>query len=164
MLKHSELGSTHEDAMWDVLYEAAHVADDPGGRDAMRSNRDLTRHIEGWGSRHGDVGILTERNGRFVGAAWVRKLTGWERELIEFVDDATPELVISVLPGCEGQGVGTAMMAELLARASDQFPQIMLTVRADSAAVRLYERFGFTTHQRVTNRVGTESLVMLRPS
>ena len=164
MLRHRKLTKADEDTMWDVLFEAAHVADDPGGRDEMRSNRDLNRHIEAWGTRDGDVGICAERNGRFVGAAWLRNLVGWEREIVEFIDDDTPELVISVLPGFEGQGIGTAMMGELLEREAGRFSQIMLTVRANSAAVRLYERVGFVTHKRVTNRVGTESLVMLRPS
>lgn len=52
---------------------------------------------------------------------------------------------IGVLPECEGRGIGTAMLTELLAEAHRRGAlEVMLEVRADNGRARsLYELFGF---------------------
>ena len=159
-LIYRSISDADAEIMWQIVYHASHVEEDPGAtRLSMRTNPDLVGHVTGWG-RAGDLGIVAEQAGTVVGAAWLRLLVGEERKLSYFVDDVTPELVIAVLPGNQGDGVGTSILTELLNRAASRYPRIMLTVRASSPAVRLYERFGFREIQRLTNRVGSISLEM----
>jgi ribosomal protein S18 acetylase RimI-like enzyme len=47
-----------------------------------------------------------------------------------------------VAPGYRGQGLGTRLLAELLAAPAARGP-VSLSVSADNPARRLYERFGF---------------------
>jgi GNAT superfamily N-acetyltransferase len=72
----------------------------------------------------------------------------------------TPELAIAVAPEQLGTGVGTLLLARLLDDARRIHRAIALSVRADNPAKRLYERMGFVTVASITNRVGTESLLM----
>jgi GNAT superfamily N-acetyltransferase len=162
-LAHRPITADDRDLMWDLVYCAAHVAEeaDPS-RETMQANPDLIRHVIDWG-RHGDLGIIAEHYGVVVGGAWLRLHVGAERELPYYVDEFTPELVIAVLPGTEGRGIGSETLTELLARAVGRYPRVMLTVRSTNPAVRLYERFGFSEIKRLTNRVGTTSVEMHLP-
>jgi ribosomal protein S18 acetylase RimI-like enzyme len=90
-------------------------------------------------------------------------MTGHEQQDVTFVDDATPELVISVEPDMTGSGIGSQLLERILLLADNQgLPQIVLTARASNPAVALYERHGFVVVSRITNRVGTQSVKMLR--
>ena len=93
---------------------------------------------------------------RQIGAAWLRLLSGDQRGY-GYVDDATPELTIAVVPECRGKGVGTRLLSHLLATAESCYSSLSLSVLTDNPALRLYERLGFET-------VGTcgRSLVMKR--
>ncbi|MBG0740046.1 ribosomal protein S18-alanine N-acetyltransferase [Paeniglutamicibacter antarcticus] len=78
---------------------------------------------------------------------------------------------IAVLPDCEGQGIGTALLQALLAEAADRdADDVLLEVRADNPrAQQLYLRFGFEQiHVRARYyRDGTDALIMrlrLRPT
>ena len=74
-----------------------------------------------------------------------------------FVDDATPELSIGVVPASRGQGVGSSLLAALVASAREHgFAALSLSVEPDNRARHLYERIGF-------QEIGTEggSLTML---
>lgn len=72
-------------------------------------------------------------------------------------------MAIAVQPSHAGDGIGTALLKRLLATADRSgIPAIVLSARADNPAIRLYERFGFVETGRIVNRVGTESLKMLR--
>ncbi len=52
---------------------------------------------------------------------------------------------IAVDPAAQGHGVGTALLRALLARADEDAATVFLEVRTDNgAAIRLYERHGFT--------------------
>jgi ribosomal protein S18 acetylase RimI-like enzyme len=148
--------------LWRMLYFASHSNDQPGvGVDDIRSNPDLIGYIEGWKSA-GHTGVIAERDEQPVGAAWLRMLGPEEEENPVFVDPTTPELAIAVEPGAEGQGIGTSMLEELMRLASHEFPGIVLSARAESRAIRLYERLGFAVVAAMTNRVGTDSVKMVR--
>ena len=98
-----------------------------------------------------------------MGAAWLRLFIGGETALVTFVAPDVPELAIAVVPGRVGGGVGSSMLARLLADADAiGVPAVVLSARADNPAVRLYQRHGFTVTDRIVNRVGTESVKMLR--
>lgn len=77
-----------------------------------------------------------------VGAVWVRLMIG-ENKGYGFVDDATPELSIAVLPEYRGQGVGTQLLTHLFGSECG-VSSTSLSVSLENPAVRLYERFGFT--------------------
>ncbi|NHZ70160.1 MAG: GNAT family N-acetyltransferase [Proteobacteria bacterium] len=144
-----------------MLHYAAHANDEDGVRpDDARTDTDLRRYVEHWG-RCGDLGVVAHINKVNSGAAWVRLFPEGYRDDPAYVDDQTPELAIAVLPGFEGQGIGTRMLTSLVDVARTQFPAIVLTVRTGNPAIRLYKRVGFHTVGSITNRVGTESIKMV---
>lgn len=155
------LTNEDEPLLWEMLYHAAHLAEE--GETSVRaamSNPDLARYVQAWGRPH-DFGFAAiEGDSRQpVGAAWLRLLTG-DNKGYAYVDEATPELAIAVLPDYTGQGVGTQLLARLLDAARQAYPSVCLSVRATNPAKRLYERFGFVPVSEVINRLGTSSLTM----
>jgi GNAT superfamily N-acetyltransferase len=74
-----------------------------------------------------------------------------------------PELAIAVAPAYQGQGIGTQLMTQILELAKKDFPAVSLSVRADNAAARLYQRLGFVEvpGMAIENRVGGISLTMI---
>jgi ribosomal protein S18 acetylase RimI-like enzyme len=142
-----------------MLFHAAHMAAD-GARSAeeARAHPYLAKFVRGWG-RPGDLGAVAEAGAGPVGAAWLRHLAGAEKSYVD-VDDAYPELAIAVLPERAGQGVGGALLGRLIALARPHYSGIVLSVRADNPARRLYERHGFAVSGEIVNRVGTRSYVM----
>lgn len=102
----------------------------------------LARYVDGWG-RTGDLGVVAEQNSRPIGAAWSRYFTA-ESPGYGFVDRTVPELSVAVEAACRGQGVGTALLVELMGRARSQgIGSISLSVERDNPSVALYERLGF---------------------
>ncbi len=151
-----------EPFLWDMLFYAAHL-DDEGATssDLARSNPFLAQYAEDWG-KTGDMGFIAmdPTSRQRMGAAWVRLLTE-DKTSPSYVDHLTPELSIAVLPQLIGRGIGTALMMQLLAAARRQHPAIVLTVRANNPAARLYTRLGFKVIGEITNRIGTQSKKML---
>jgi ribosomal protein S18 acetylase RimI-like enzyme len=149
--------------LWQMLYWAAHADEDGVGQDDIRRDPNLIGYVTGWG-RRGDLGVIAEIGGRRVGAAWLRLFDPDTSDHRAFVDDLTPELAAAVAPEHHGRGLGTMMLATLFEHADPTFPASVLSVRADNPAVRLYLRFGYREIDRIVNRVGTESLRMIRPA
>ena len=148
--------------LWSMLVHASHAADDgPIEAADLEDDGALARYVAGW-PRDGDLGVVAVSDGEAVGAAWLRLLVGDEQSSPAFVDVDTPEIAVAVVPGREGGGIGSRMLRELLARADERHGQTTLNVRTDNPAVRLYERMGFVTVEVVVNRVGSESLKMVR--
>ena len=78
-----------------------------------------------------------------MGAAWLRFLP--ERDPgYGFVDAATPELSMGVVRSSRGRGVGTGLLAALIASVREHaLGALSLSVEPDNHARRLYERSGF---------------------
>jgi GNAT superfamily N-acetyltransferase len=95
-----------------------------------------------WG-RDGDTGLVAEEVGVALGLAWYRFFT--EAEHGEgFVDEATPEVAVAVVDGHRGEGIGTALMEAIHARARDVgVRRISLSVDPDNPARQLYLRLGY---------------------
>jgi GNAT superfamily N-acetyltransferase len=103
---------------------------------------ELPRYVEDWG-RPADVGLVAEEDGHPVGAAWFRLFTA-ERPGFGFLDEATPELSIALLPEARGRGIGTALLTALLERARDEgYERMALNAEIPNPARRLYARLGF---------------------
>ena len=74
-----------------------------------------------------------------VGACWVRTTDEYGH-----VDDATPSFSISLYEQYRGQGMGTAMMRQMLDELRDAgYFHASLSVQKDNPALHLYERLGF---------------------
>ena len=132
-----------EPFLWIALYNAVHV---PLGEatPAPEIVREpwLARYVTEWMKQTGDLGFAAEINGSLVGAAWLRR---WQQDDhgFGFVDEATPELSMSLLLGHRGRGIGTVLLHRLLVEAEQQFAGVSLSVSKWNPARRLYERSGF---------------------
>ena len=110
-------------------------------------------YIDGFGSKHGDIGVVAEQNGVIIGAAWTRIIPAYGN-----IDDQTPELATSVLPEYRGKGVGTALMIRLLELLRERkFARTSLAVQQKNDAVRFYQRLGY-----VTVRENDEEFIMVK--
>ena len=102
----------------------------------------LQRYVERWG-RPGDTALIAIQDFQPVGAAWYR-LFKEDNPGYGFVDEATPELSIAIVPSRRGTGLGSELLDALLERArAEGHGAISLSVEKDSPAVGLYERHGF---------------------
>ncbi|MGW0563652.1 mycothiol synthase [Streptomyces sp. NPDC003016] len=125
-----------DDAAW-LAVNAAAFAHHPeqGGM----TQRDLDdRKAEPWFDPKGF--FLAERDGELVGFHWTK--THAEEQLGEVY-------VLGIRPDAQGGGLGKALTATGLRHLAAQgLPTAMLYVDADNtAAVTVYERIGFTTHE-----------------
>jgi len=147
-----------EKLLWNALYYAIYV---PQGEAPPASEivdqPELARYVVGWMQCPHDVGYAAEEEGAPLGAAWLRCWTDDERGY-GFVDKATPELSMSVLPGNRGRGVGTMLLRTLLSAVEGRFPAVSLSVSESNPARRLYEREGFVP----VGKPNSGSLIMVR--
>lgn len=139
-----------------------HAAHEPT-IEAVKHQPALARYAADWG-RRGDLGVVALVPGHAVGAAWLRVWTAADHGF-GYVNDATPELVLAVLPTYRGNGVGTRLLMTVLHMAAQQFATVSLNVRATNPVVRLYERAGFrkVDGSELINRTGGVSFTMLKP-
>ncbi len=101
-----------------------------------------SRYVRGWG-RRGDTAAIALEDGFPVGAAWFRTFSAKEPGY-GFVDEATPELAIAVVPSKRGRGVGDELLVALCRRATQAgYEQLSLSVEPGNPARKLYERHGF---------------------
>ena len=102
----------------------------------------VSRYADRWG-RPGDMAVIALEGATPVGAAWFRLYRRSEPGY-GFVDEATPELSLAVVPSRRRGGVGKALLTALLGKArAAGYPAISLSVERSNPAIGLYERFGF---------------------
>ena len=144
--------------IWQMLMHAAHEL----SLEAVKSQPILARYAVDWG-RPGDDGFVALANGQPAGAVWLRLWLAADKGF-GFIDNATPELAIAVLPECQGAGLGTQLLTLALQQAQSVYPAISLSVRANNPANRLYERVGFVKvdGSEVINRTGSVSFSMIK--
>ncbi len=143
----------------DFLYYAVFVPPgmEPPPRDIIR-HPDVFIYIDGFGSKHGDMGVVAEADGQVVGAAWERIIPAFGH-----IDDDTPELAISILPGYRGRGIGTVMMTRLFLLLKERgYTQTSLNVQKDNPAVRFYQRLGYKKISERVDHAGHEDYTMLK--
>jgi len=148
MLRIRELEPADADFLGAMLYEAIYW--DPAKErlpaEFVLAHPAVTIFHAGWG-RPGDTGFVAEVDGEPAGVVWYRFFT--EAEHGEgFVDEATPELAISVADGQRGKGIGGDLMAAIAERArADGLERLSLSVDDDNPAKRLYGRLGYAEHE-----------------
>jgi GNAT superfamily N-acetyltransferase len=104
---------------------------------------ELAQYWENWG-RPGDLGVVAERDGEYLGAAFGRLFTE-DRPSYGFVDEQTPEVGIGIIEAERGKGLGRRMMLQLegLYREFGS-NRLSLSVNFTNPARHLYESLGYT--------------------
>jgi GNAT superfamily N-acetyltransferase len=106
------------------------------------SERPVYRYVSNWG-RRGDAGVMALEGPHAYGAAWFRLFTADEPGF-GFVDEATPELTIAVVPSRRGKGAGAELLQALLGRAHEEgYAAVSLSTAKEQT--EFYERYGFET-------------------
>lgn len=126
----------------EFLYQAIFVpqGQPPPPREILQKP-ELQVYIKGFGSQPDDHALVAEVDGKVVGAVWARIMDDYGH-----VDDETPSLAISLLPGFRGHGIGSALMKAMLALLREQgYRQASLAVQKANYAVKVYQRVGFVT-------------------
>lgn len=103
---------------------------------------DNHRYVDLWTENQG--GIVIQKEGQDIGAAWFRKCTD-EEHCSGYVQADVPEVALALAPGHPGGGLGTLLMerAMLLAKVSGA-PGISLAVDfGNDRAEHVYERIGY---------------------
>ena len=100
----------------------------------------LNLYTSAYGHKSTDVGIYALTDNEISGAAWVR-LFKESDGVIAYVDNATPVLMIGVMPNVRGEQIGSLIMNQLLQEVAVIYDQI--SVQANSRSVKFYERLGF---------------------
>ena len=123
---------------------------------AFETDVSISHYVDGWG-RKGDAALIAMDGGHSVGAAWFRLFPSVSPGF-GFVDEATPEMTIVVVPTKQGKGIGEQLIDALLERAkSDGFPAISASVHRGHQEAEGYATRGF---EQV--REDGETLTLLR--
>ena len=100
---------------------------------------ELKIYYQDFGSKKGDICLVTETDNKIVGAVWTRIINDFAH-----IDDNTPSLAIAVLKASRSKGMGNRLLAEMLKELKDEgFLSVSLSVQKDNFAVRMYVRAGF---------------------
>lgn len=139
-----------EDATFleDMLVEAANMPSHLGrSRAEALADPAVWHYVEGW-PRVTDLGVVAERSGHPIGAAWLRYFEE-TAPAYGFVRPDVPELAIGVDAASRGGGVGRALLRALRAEARQRgIAQISLSVERANPAARLYAAEGFAVVDR----------------
>lgn len=124
----------------DFLYEAIFIPDgvEPPTKDIIKKP-ELQVYVENFGTRRGDCALCAECDGRIAGAVWTRIMNDYGH-----IDDDTPSFAISLYKEYRGQGIGTALMGDMLEVLKNAgFTKASLAVQKANYAVKLYRKVGF---------------------
>lgn len=87
-----------------------------------------------------DCCLVAEVDGKIIGAVWTRIMNDYGH-----VDDSVPSFAISLYKDFRGQGIGTALMDEMLVLLRKRgYKKASLSVQKANFAYRLYLKVGFT--------------------
>lgn len=146
--------------LWDMLFESLYAPEgqEPFSREILQEPH-LAKYVKGWG-RPGDIGyIAVNKEGQAVGSITAR-LYDEANKGFGYVADDIPELGMAILSEYRGHGLGKSLMTALFDALKEAgVKQVSLSVDpGNTAAVKLYERFGFVE----VGVVGT-SITMIAP-
>ncbi|MBQ7004600.1 MAG: GNAT family N-acetyltransferase [Oscillospiraceae bacterium] len=124
----------------DFLYEAIFIPEGvtPPPKEIILQP-ELQVYVKDFGQLPDDHCLVAEVIGKIIGAVWVRIMDDYGH-----VDEHTPSFAISLYREYRGQGIGTALMREMLALLSSKgYRQASLAVQKANYAVRMYRTVGF---------------------
>ena len=99
---------------------------------------ELQVYTENFG-RKDDYCLVAEINSKIIGAVWVRIMDDYGH-----IDNNIPSLAISVYKDFRGQGIGTALLENmLLLLKSENYEKVSLSVQKENYAYRMYLKAGF---------------------
>lgn len=121
----------------------------------------LSRYLQNWMSAE-DFGVVAvDRSDNLLGGAFVR-LFDTSTAPYHFIECAPYELVIAVKPEFRAIGLGRQILHEVVHMADNRRIALSLNVREGNPAVSFYLTVGFYIFDRIRNRAGSTSLVMIR--
>jgi len=133
------LRSSEHKIATDMLHYAARLDD---VQKTLEDFPELSIYEKFYGLSHSDLGVYALADSEIAGAAWIRLLKESDAPNA-YVDEVTPILTIGLKPKFRGQGIGSALLEQLLQEAGALYEQVSVSVVQNSPAVRLYERLGF---------------------
>ena len=124
----------------DFLYNAIFI---PEGAAAppmsIVDDESLQVYTRNFGKLPDDRCLVAESNGRVVGAIWSRIMNDYGH-----IDDHTPSIAISLYKEFRNQGIGTALLQQMLALLkADGYKTVSLSVQKANYAIRMYRKAGF---------------------
>jgi ribosomal protein S18 acetylase RimI-like enzyme len=157
-LKIRQIQSQEYSVLEDFLYHAIFL---PTGVEPLLREiifePEIFIYIKDFG-RIDDCGVVAEMDGQIVGAAWTRIIPAFGH-----IDDQTPELTISVLPGWRGKSIGSRMMRHLFDLLRELgYRQTSLSVQKDNPATRFYERLGYKFASERRNHAEHKDYLMIK--
>jgi len=143
----------------EFLYQAIYI---PEGKEwpprSIINEPEIFVYIKDFGIQPGDLGVVAQQNGQVIGAAWTRIIPAYGH-----VDNETPELAISILPGFRNYGIGSKLMKKLFKVLRDNgYRQTSLSVQKDNPAVRFYTRLGYNISGEKLDHAGHEDYLMIK--
>ncbi|MDQ1660648.1 MAG: hypothetical protein QOJ68_628 [Blastococcus sp.] len=139
------------EALIDALYAAANWHGRASfGRDEVMRRPELAHYVAGW-PRAGDFGTVATLDDRPVGAAWCRTFPA-EDPGYGFVGPDVPEISVGVEGTRRGRGIGSSLLAALMAQARTHgCTAVSLSVEDENPARAMYRRQGFVVVGRNGN-------------
>jgi len=142
-IRYKNISKEDYPVMREYLYEAIFVPEgvEPYDRTII-DLPEISRYINNWDD-NSDFGLIFYSEEETIGVVWGR-LFAEDIKGYGFIDINTPEISMAVNKKYRNQGIGTAMMAELLDLTREKgFKNLSLSVDKRNRAVNLYKRFGF---------------------
>ena len=100
---------------------------------------ELQTYIQNFGSSESDFALVAETENQIAGAVWVRMIHDYGH-----INDITPSLAISLYKEYRGQGIGSALLKEMLSLLKAHgYPSVSLSVQKANYAAQMYLKSGF---------------------
>jgi len=124
----------------DFLYNAIFI---PEGVAAppmeIVEDESLQIYIRNFGQEPDDRCLVAVSNDRVVGAIWSRIMNDYGH-----IADDTPSIAISLYKEYRNQGIGTALLQQMLSfLKADGYKSVSLSVQKANYAMRMYQKAGF---------------------
>ena len=99
----------------------------------------LQIYIRNFGQEPDDRCLVAVANGRIVGAIWSRIMNDYGH-----IADDTPSIAISLYKEYRNQGIGTALLQQMLCLLkADGYKSVSLSVQKANYAMKMYQKAGF---------------------
>lgn len=143
----------------DFLYEAIFIPEGvPAPPRSIIWNEDLQVYVRDFGQKAGDRCLVAEIDGKVVGAVWTRIMNDYGH-----IADDTPSLAISLYKEYRHQGIGTALLREMLQLLRrDGYQQVSLSVQKANYAFQMYRKAGFEVLKETEEEYLMRAFTVLR--